>query len=392
MTIFRIIDIVLFVIMAISVFYVFLFAVVSLFRRKEKNTIPTDNIGQRRFAILYPAYKEDRVIVSSIETFLKQDYPKDNYEVIVISDQMSQETNIRLQSLPITLLLATYQNSSKAKAMQLAMQEIPEKYDFVVILDADNVVRPTFLTELNKECSINKCAFQCHRCAKNSENDIAVLDGVSEEINNSIFRRAHNTIGLSSALIGSGMCFDFNWFKNNVNNLSTSGEDKELEMFLLKQKIHIKYLENIPVFDEKVQSETNFQNQRLRWMAAQLQCLSYMLPYTFKALCKGNIDYLDKTLQQALLPRLFLIVLTLLFSIIITIISPSLSIKWWIMYFVLCLSLFIAIPKQLRQQAILSKIVRIPALFGRMFMNIFRIKKSTNQFIHTSHNEDKRNE
>jgi len=34
---------------------------------------------------------------------------------------------------------------------------------------------------------------------------LALLDGISEEINNNIFRKGHQTLGLSSALIGSGM-------------------------------------------------------------------------------------------------------------------------------------------------------------------------------------------
>jgi hypothetical protein len=72
----------------------------------------------------------------------------------------------------------------------------------------------TFLSQLNILCSIYD-AIQCHRCAKNANNDVAVLDGTSEEINNTIFRKAHNRLGLSSALIGSGMCFKYDLFKEN---------------------------------------------------------------------------------------------------------------------------------------------------------------------------------
>lgn len=52
--------------------------------------------------MLFPAYKEDRVIVASIQSFLEQDYPKELYEIIVISDQMRPETNDALAnpSLP----------------------------------------------------------------------------------------------------------------------------------------------------------------------------------------------------------------------------------------------------------------------------------------------------
>ena len=76
----------------------------------------------RRIAVLFPAYKEDRVTFASVESFLEQDYPKDLFDLSVISDQMRPETNEALQTLPIRLLTANYTESSKAKAMALAME------------------------------------------------------------------------------------------------------------------------------------------------------------------------------------------------------------------------------------------------------------------------------
>ena len=206
----HIIEIILWFVIAGSVVYVVFFAIISLFYEKEDRiAIHAAALSNRmnKFLILYPAYKEDSVIINAVEQFLLQDYPKDLYTVIVISDHMRTETNERLRKLPITLLQPIFEKSSKAKAMQFAIEIINSDYDNVVILDADNVVRPEFLSQLNILCSVYD-AIQCHRCAKNANNDVAVLDGASEEINNTIFRKAHNRLGLSSALIGSGMCFN----------------------------------------------------------------------------------------------------------------------------------------------------------------------------------------
>ena len=221
----HILDITLWVIILGSVAYVVFFAVISLFYEKEDRVaIHAAALTNRmtKFLILYPAYNEDRVIINAVEHFLEQDYPDDLYTVAVISDHMKPETNAYLKNLPITLLQPTFEKSSKAKAMQYAINEIPETFDNVVVLDADNVVRPEFLSQLNILCSVYD-AIQCHRCAKNANNDVAVLDGASEEINNTLFRKAHNRLGLSSALIGSGMCFDYELFKKNVFQLSTAG-------------------------------------------------------------------------------------------------------------------------------------------------------------------------
>ena len=385
-TILHSIDIILWVIIASSVAYVVFFAIISLFYEKE-DKLATHAAAlsnkQNKFLILYPAYKEDRVIINAVENFLLQDYPSTHYTVAVISDHMQPETNDYLRQLPITLLEPVFEKSSKAKAMQYAINVVNDGFDQVVVLDADNVVRPDFLSQLNILCTVYD-AIQCHRCAKNANNDVAVLDGASEEINNTIFRKAHNRLGLSSALIGSGMCFKFELFKKNVFQLSTAGEDREMEALLLHQEVFIKYAPDIHVFDEKVSNQDNFQRQRMRWMTAQVQSLLSNLPKIPNAIIHGKINFIDKTIQQALIPRSILIVLLTGISILITLTVPEWCEKWWILFGILAISLFIAIPKQLRIRSF-SKVLAIPGLVLRMFKNILHIDRKNTDFIHTEH-------
>ena len=386
-TILHIVDITLWFIIAGSVAYVVFFAIISLFYDKE------DHIAEHaaalrgkmtKFLILYPAYNEDRVIINAVEQFLYQDYPSDLYTVAVISDHMKPETNDYLRSLPITLLTPIFEKSSKAKAMQYAINEVKGEFDNVVILDADNVVRPEFLSQLNILCSVYD-VIQCHRCAKNANNDVAVLDGASEEINNTIFRKAHNRLGLSSALIGSGMCFNYELFKKNVFQLSTAGEDREMEALLLHQEIFIKYAPDIHVFDEKVSNQDNFQRQRMRWMTAQVQSLLSNLPKIPKAILHGKINFVDKTIQQALIPRSILIVLLGGISVMMTIMMPEWCEKWWILFAFLAGALFIAIPGPLRMRSF-SKVFTIPGLVIRMLKNALHMDHKNTDFIHTEHN------
>lgn len=382
----HIIDIVLWGIMALSVVYVAFFALISVFHRKKKE-YSTYQLKQSSFLILYPAYQEDAVIQHSVRQFLEQNYPKDLFQVAAISDHMKDETNLQLSQLPITLYTLTFDKSSKARALQYAMQHTEESYDYVVILDADNVVLPDFLEQLNASCQKGYQAIQCHRCAKNSDNNIAVLDGASEEINNTIFRKAHNTVGLSSALIGSGMCFAFEWFKHHVDLLNSAVEDRELESHLLQEKVYIKFEENIHVFDEKVSNHDNFERQRLRWLNGQLQTLLIMLPNIPHAIATGNINYIDKTIQQALIPRSILLVLIPIFSFIMLLLAPVWSIKWWALFFVLCISLYIAIPARMRNSTVFGKLTSFPRLALKMLKNLFRLNKNNKDFLHTTHGE-----
>ena len=382
----HLLDIILWFVMAGSVFYVVFFAIISLFYEKEDRiAIHAAALSNRlnKFLILYPAYKEDKVIVNAVKQFLLQKYPKDLYTVIVISDHMQPETNDQLSKLPITLLQPTFEKSSKAKAMQYAIEHVNTEFDNVVILDADNVVRPDFLSQLNVLSTVYD-AIQCHRCAKNANNDVAVLDGASEEINNTIFRKAHNRLGLSSALIGSGMCFKYDLFRENVFKLTTAGEDREMEALLLRQGVFIKYAPDIHVFDEKVSNQDNFQRQRMRWMTAQVQSLLSNVPKVPQALLRGNINFVDKTIQQALIPRSILIVLLGGISIFMTIVVPDWCEKWWILFAMLALSLYIAIPAPLRLNSF-KKILAIPSLVFKMLKNVLHLNRNNTDFIHTEH-------
>lgn len=384
-TILSIIDWGLFILVAMSVIYIVYFSLASTLN-KEITYKPAKR--QRSFLIIIPAYAEDKVIVETASRMKDLTYPNELFNAVVISDHHTEETNEKLNQLPVQNIIATYENSSKAKALKLAIKEQTRDYDHVVILDADNMVEPHFLEQLNTICENGHEAIQCHRIASPSrQTAVSRLDAISEEINNSIFRRGHINVGLSSALIGSGMCFDYQWFKENVNYLSTAGEDKELEQRLLQQRIHVHYAENLYVYDEKVKKSGNFQQQRRRWIAAQFYALSVMLSQIRTALKPINWDYLDKTYQQAILPRLINIFLLVVLSFIVTIISPIHGIKWIIMALCFFIAMYIAIPKYYKNRQTIKALFEIPKLIILTILNMFHLKGAAKKFIHTEHGE-----
>lgn len=393
----NIIDWILYIPLVFCVGYLLLYAIASKFYRAphypEARTL-------RRFAVLFPAYKEDRVILSSIRSFLEQDYPQDLFEIIVISDQMQPETNEALRALPIRLLMADYTESSKAKALAMAMDNVDTNvYDIVVIMDADNMTTPEFLSTINRAFDSGVKAIQAHRTGKNLNTDISVLDGASEEINNGFFRSGHNAVGLSAGLSGSGMAFEAEWFHQHVKYLQTAGEDKELEAMLLQQRIYIAYLADLPVFDEKTQKKEAISNQRKRWIAAQFGALRASLPHLPKALLQGNFDYCDKILQWMLPPRLIQLAgvfgLTFVFTAIGIILSVrnggyewTMAIKWWILSAAQVAAMTLPVPGgQLFTKQVGKAIMKMPMLAVTMVGNLFKLKGANKKFIHTEHGE-----
>ena len=114
-------DAILFLVFLVSVLYLFVFALFSI--KKKTHTYPAAR-RKYRFAVLFPAYKEDAVILHSIEDFLKNEYPRDLYDVIVISDQMSEETNKKLLNLSAKVVEITNSPSTKTNALRKAVEYI----------------------------------------------------------------------------------------------------------------------------------------------------------------------------------------------------------------------------------------------------------------------------
>ena len=326
-----IVDGVLFALMAFTSLYLAVYAIASLFARRPD--IPKTK-RLNRFIVLIPAYKSDAVVERTVRSILGQTYPQRLFNVVVISDHQSEMTNFRLAQHPITLLTPNFKNSSKSKSLQFAINNLPQFkiYDIVVVLDADNIVLPEFLEELNAayEYAGTK-AIQVHRLSKNRDTSSAILDATFEEINNSIFRLGHVAIGMPSAIAGSGMAFDFNWFKDNITKTSEALDDKELEALLLRQRIYIDYFDHILVFDEKTRSSSDFNRQRNRWVFTQFHSVIRNIRHLPHAIVNKQYDLIDKILQWLLVPRTIMMSVIILMSIVLSPIYLTLAIKWWVL-------------------------------------------------------------
>lgn len=367
----------------LPVLYLFVFAAFSMQRRREPYP-PARK--QRSFVTLIPAYKADAVVVRTAQAALAQEYPEGLHRVAVIADQLQPATLGELRKLPLTVIEVTFENSSKAKALTAAVEELgPEAADAVAILDADNLVGGEFIARLNEVFDAGVEAVQAHRTAKNRDTDTAVLDAAGEEINNSVFRRGHVALGFSSALIGSGMAFRYDWFCANIRRCVTAGEDKELEALLLRERIYIDYLDDVEVLDEKVQGEEAYYNQRRRWIAAQFYALGSAVKNLPGALFSGNFDYCDKLLQWCLPPRMLLIGLVPLWAVVMTFLDPWGSVKWWIALVLMLFALAMALPDAQTDAKLGRALRRVPVLVLLTAANLFRLGGTKDKFIHTQH-------
>lgn len=347
-----------------------------------------------KFAVFIPCYKEDEVILHSAEEALKQDYPKDKYEVVVIADTLKAATVQLLKQMGATVVEVSFEKSTKARALNAAFKTLPEVYDYVLILDADNIMEERFLRKLNGKFNATKVeAIQGHRVAKNLNTRFAILDAISEEVNNHIYRKGHKVLGLSSGLIGSGMAFKYGMYKEVLKSIDAiGGFDKESELKLLKAGVKIEYAEDAMVYDEKVESADVFRNQRRRWISAQIH---YFRKFFFQGLVhlftRGNVDFFDKAFQQFLLPRVLLLGSTIglaglaLIGMVAGINLFPGPLLWIALPMVTLLGILIAVPNQFYSKQTLEAVMDLPKAMILMFLTLFKLKGANKTFIHTPH-------
>ncbi|APY08067.1 hypothetical protein BWZ20_07035 [Winogradskyella sp. J14-2] len=375
---------------AISCLYVLVFAIAGHFYKKLKQ-VTYDKLN--KIAVFIPAYKEDSVIVDVAKKALFQQYPPSFFDVIVIADSLQNETLNNLKELPLKVVEVSFENSTKAKALNAAMNGLPKTYDYAIVLDADNIMEPHFLTKMNTAFNKGYKVVQAHRKAKNLNTSFAILDAASEEINNHIYRRGHSALGLSSGLIGSGMGFEYSLFKSIMKTVkAVGGFDKELEFEFAKQNITIEYLQDTVVLDEKVQKSSDFSKQRKRWLATQFIYLKRNYKLGFKALLKGNINFFDKVFQMVVPPRILLLGITTISTLIYCVLDFGLGIttfvssQFWLINFGLLVAAFVlALPTSFYNSATLKAMISMPSAFFRMFRLLFNLKGANTKFIHTSH-------
>lgn len=372
----------------LNVLYWLVFSVAGrLGRADDTGDVPNPSI-HRKIGVLIPAYKEDAVIVDSVTGNLTQNYPPDRFDLIVIADSFQPQTLATLATLPVTVLEVSFAVSTVAKAIQSALAQLPlEKYDILVVSDADNHMAPDFLRRINAAFAQGWRAVQGHRVAKNTTTSVAILDAISEEINNHVFRKGNRALGLSSALIGSGMAFDPALMKAAMETQHTlGGYDKELDANVVLRGHIIAYLEEALIYDEKVANRAIFEQQRTRWVAAQWQFLMVYFGRGLTEIRHGRWAAGVKILQAVLLPKILLLGL-LFVCVLLGLLSGSSGLLTTPLLLLLIASgsLVLAVPGQLWKRFTYREALLVPLLLVNFVKAVLAMRKAFKRFLHTPH-------
>lgn len=368
-------DAILFLLLAIPVAYLFIYAVASL--RKYKNPYPAAK-KQHRFLVLFVVLRNGKEVIESINHFLDtQTYPREKYDIAVAATQLPEEDFVTLLQMPVNIVVPDKEHCTKIYAIQQVMERYsPDEYDVITVFNSDNKVVPNALELFNNAYYSGCDAIQAHRMTENLNTNISILNATSEEINNHLFRKAHTTLGFSSALIGSGMMFDFEMFHRIVPRLSGSDFTKSMEIELLKENIYTEYMEEIICYCKKTEDTSGYSKERQRWLSAQYKSTILAVMQFPMAFLQGKWDLCEKLFQWLMPSRLLLIAYIVIGAVFFTLLEWPLSIKWYILLGMLLLSFLMALPEGEVSHRFRKAFWSLPILiFSSAFSHIARIFK-----------------
>lgn len=390
--------IILFIINAVFIVYLFITAIAGKFFVSDELDTAT---YKQPIAILIPAYKEDNIILDTVKKAVAHNYPTDKFKVFVAADHLSNTTIEKLQATNAVIIPVNFENSTKAKSLNLLLNTIPEReYQIAVVLDADNILSTGSLDKINAAFLKGVRGIQLHRIAKNSNNQVAIIDGITEEVNNHLFRRGQQALGFSAHTIGSGMAFELNELKRIYNKpgiLNNPACDREVDFEIMKKGIQIKFLDNVYIYDEKVSTSKVFLKQRTRWLESQLYHLKLFIK---EEVTTKNTEFWNKLFTVLIPPRVLFIFSFFLAGVFflaekvfeINLLMPA--INWWlVLLLVFIITLLLSIPAKLTKYISFKTFFYLLLLSFTYLKAFFNIKRKRKEFLHTpkEYNENPEN-
>lgn len=290
--------------------YYFVIAFFGICRKKEKKILTP----KKTFAVIVAAHNEENVIVQLLENLHVLNYPSELYDIFVVADNCKDRTAQLARANGATVYERfNLEQRGKGYAMEWIFAKIfrlKRKYDGIVVFDADNLVHPNFLLEMNNRLCKGEKVIQGYLDAKNpSDTWIAGTFAISFWVVNHIWHLAKYNLGLSSVLGGTGMCIATDVLQEFGWGATCLTEDMEFTMKVLLKGIPTTWAHDAIVYDEKPLTFMQSWHQRKRWAQGHFDVASRYIPrLLFEGVRNRDLRVLDGVLH--LLQPHFLIMST----------------------------------------------------------------------------------
>ena len=279
--------------------YYFLIGFCGMWRRREVKILTP----KKTFAVIVAAHNEQAVIGQLIDNLQKLEYPKELYDIFVVADNCSDNTAaIARAGGAIVYERTSSVGKGKGFALEWMFNQLfamERQYDAIVVFDADNLVHPRFLLEMNNRLLKGDKLIQGYLDAKNPYDTwVSGTFAIAFWVIDHIWHLAKTNIGLSSVLGGTGMCIATDVLKRHGWGATCLTEDMEFTMKSLVEGIKTTWAHDAIVYDEKPLTFRQSWNQRKRWAQGQFDVAQRFIPKMIQAgIARRDIRILDGCLH-----------------------------------------------------------------------------------------------
>ena len=275
--IFHIGNIVFYILLGISVLLLMqkiIYHIVGLFPTKKFPDAKKDH----KYAILIPARNESKVIEQLLISIKEQNYNHELIDTYVIVEDEKDKTCEIAKNYQNTYIFVRQHLERKGKGH--ALNEVIEhifksnkKYEAFFICDADNVLTPNFVKEMNKTFDAGYKIALGYRNSKNWNGGyIASCSALTFSMINTFHNKCRSRFNQNVILSGTGFYISCDILEKLGGwKFFTLTEDVELSMFSTVNDIKSTYNEYAEYYDEQPSKFKASWNQRLRWVKGYSQ-------------------------------------------------------------------------------------------------------------------------
>ena len=254
------------------------YAAISILGGFKKLKPKPKHAPQKRIAAIIAARNEESVIANLVDSLLKQNYPKELYDVYVVPNNCTDDTEGVARRAGAKILDCTVPVSSKGEVLAFTFDQLLEgkdEYDGFCIFDADNLVHPDFFAEVNAALCNGKQVGQGYRDSKNPDDSwVSGCVSIFYWGMSRLYNHARSNLGFSAALNGTGFMVSADVIREYGWNTISLTEDLEFTAQCALRGIEVAWMEDAIIYDEQPLKLMDSYVQRRRWSAGTFQCMN----------------------------------------------------------------------------------------------------------------------
>lgn len=248
--------------------YQIVYLIVPFFEKRRKHK----PVRLHRFAILIAARNEEAVLPHLLESIRNQGYPAELLDTYVVADNCTDRTAEVARAHGAQVFQRfNKQQVGKGYALNFLLQQIDgnvglDQYDAFLVFDADNLLEPDYVSQINQTCSDGYEAFCGYRNTKNfGGNWLSAGYGIWYLHDSTHLNRSRMMLGTTCAVTGTGFGFTRALLERCGGwHFFTLTEDIEFNTWCATHGVRIGYCHDAILYDEQPESFRQSWRQRTR--------------------------------------------------------------------------------------------------------------------------------